>query len=107
MPFALSLGVSYQDFWELTPKSLKCISKGHQLKLEEQNRMNYIQGYYNYVAINSILPTIMSLGKEPPAKYLDKPIPLFEGEENEEDLQEEIEQTRLLLYAQLKEFSRK
>lgn len=58
LPQALMIGVNYNDFWDLSPKTLEPFIKAYSLKINEQDRMMWVQGMYIKLAIAS------TLGKE-------------------------------------------
>lgn len=90
MPNALSIGVSYELFWHLTPKKLKTFEKAYRIKKRLKDEEMYMQGYYNMIAFEVALSNFGAcmFGGKPEAKYLDEPI-LFKEQREEKMTQEE------------------
>jgi len=66
LPNALMIGVDYDLFWTLNPKSIKPFIRAFELKQEHENQIAWLQGMYIRLAI------ISAFNKE--AKYPSKPL---------------------------------
>lgn len=59
LPEALAIGVSYQDFWFLTPARLNSFIGAFEIKLRRQmdviNYQSWLNGIYQMSAISSLL----------------------------------------------------
>lgn len=49
------MGVSYDEFWHLTMRSLRVISEGYKLRRKEQDTMNWLQGGYIFDGVSLAL----------------------------------------------------
>ena len=80
---ALSIGISYHDFWTLTPKAVLLILDGYnqefQRKLEYDNLIAYLQGRYMVDAIACTVGNMFSKKGAKPLEYPKEPYNL-EGE---------------------------
>lgn len=87
-PYYLEYGMSYSEYWELSPYLARAYRDKHRLETEKQNEMMWWQGYYNFIAYSTALSNLNFSGKhQKPNKYLEKPIritPLTEKEEQAE-----------------------
>lgn len=74
LPVALSIGVIYKDFWELTPHDVCLIIEGHrksvQQKLDYDNLIAYIQGRY---FVDALACTVGNMFSKKGAKHLEYP----------------------------------
>lgn len=73
LPQAIVVGISVQDFWHMNPTMLKPYVKAHQLKLKEQDMLNWYLGHYVYSAVSTALDNGFN-GKKAKSKYIDEPI---------------------------------
>jgi hypothetical protein len=53
LPQALSIGVPYETFWNLSPKRLEPFVEAHKKKFEQSNQLAWINGLYVAHAIGS------------------------------------------------------
>ena len=83
-PYYLSIGMTYEQFWDGEAELPKYFRDAHELKLREQNRLMYYQGAYVYSAVLALAPILRAFSKaKEPAPYLDDVIPISEKEANE------------------------
>lgn len=86
--FYLSIGVSCDEFWHGDYTYLKNYVRAYEMKrereTEEMNFSAFLAGYYNNIALSSVVGTYMwwKAGKKgkPPEGYITKPVPLTERE---------------------------
>lgn len=86
-PFYLSIGMTYEQFWDGEAELPKYFRDAHDLRLREQNRMMYYQGAYVYAALTAVAPIVRAFSKaKEPFPYPDDvfPITLKERKEVEE-----------------------
>lgn len=79
-PYYLSIGMTYEQFWEGQPSLTVHYRKANELKRERQNLEAWLQGYYVYEAIGAfveILPAFPKKGAKP-HPYLEEPLPIGE-----------------------------
>jgi hypothetical protein len=91
LPNALMIGVDYDLFWELNPKSLEPFIKAFQLKQRYEDAMNWNLGNYFRMAIAS------SMSKN--AKYPNKP--MLENKESKQHMSPEEIKKRFMAHAEL------
>lgn len=56
MPGAIALGVSYSDFWRMTPKILNAVKKGHDLRIREMD--DYVHQAVGYYGLSALMVSI-------------------------------------------------
>ena len=79
----MSLGMTYEQYWDGDVWMVRDFWQSHKLKLQEQNQQAYIQGMYVYSAIASMVPVLRPFSKaRKPENYLDEPIDFY-GFKNE------------------------
>lgn len=52
IPQAIAMGISYEEFWKLNPRSFNVIAKGYNLWKKEQDAMMWLQGGYIFGAVS-------------------------------------------------------
>ena len=87
-PFYLSIGMTYEQFWEGQPSLVVFYRQADELNRRRRNQEMWLQGRYIYDAICSfaeILPAFPKKGAKV-YPYLDEPFPitLIEAQEREE-----------------------
>jgi len=87
---ALSLGISYKDFWEMTPRIIKIHAKAHQKRIDETNVLMHIQGMYVRDAIACTIGNSFRPKSAKPFEYPKEPYQLHEKELTEQDKQAQI-----------------
>ena len=92
-PFYLSIGMTYEQFWEGQPSLTVDYRKANELKQKRLNQEAWLHGFYVYNAIGAfaeILPAFPKKGAKV-HPYLQEPIALTEAEamEREERKQRE------------------
>lgn len=86
--YALSIGMTYNQYWYDEPALLNNYVRAEQIKQRKRNNEMWLQGAYIYQAIGSLVPVLNPFSKEHRAKaYLKNPIPLTE--EEREDIERE------------------
>ena len=79
--YAMSIGMSYNDYWYGEPSMLKYYIKAEELKNVRKSQEYWLQGLYTYIAIGSLVPVLNPFSKEHRAKpYLKQPIPITKEE---------------------------
>ena len=84
------MGVGYEEFWDLSPRTLKPFAKAFKLRSEISSRDRWEQGFYISLAVMSVLD-----GKNSP--YPDKP--LTGSSPQNEEAKAELMQARFLAQA--------
>lgn len=87
-PFYLSIGMTYEQFWEGQPSLVVFYRQADEINRRRRNQEMWLQGRYIYNAIGSfaeILPAFPKKGAKV-QPYLEEPFPitLLEAQEREE-----------------------
>ena len=79
--YALSIGMTYEQYWHDDPKLINSYIEAEEIKQRKLNNQLWLQGLYVYQAVGSLIHLANSFTKERRAKpYLKEPIPLTEKE---------------------------
>lgn len=89
-PRANAIGISWKEFWTMNPHIIKCLMKGHNEKIKEQDYLSWIFGQYTLSAVSVAVEHILN-GKKAKSKYFEKPL-LAEVIEDSMLTQEEIDE---------------
>lgn len=65
LPYALYIGISVEDFWKANPRIMSAYMKANDMKIKEQDRMNWYLGQYITVAIGSCFGKNVKYPEEP------------------------------------------
>lgn len=85
--YALSIGMTYEQYWYDDPSLIKYYIKSHDIKRALKNQELWLQGLYIYHAIGDLIPVLNPFSKDHKAKpYLKEPIPLTQKEVEERRL---------------------
>ena len=79
-PYYLSIGMTYEQFWEGDPALPRYYRKAAEIQNERKNRELWLQGMYVYEAICDASPILHAFAKKgsKPHPYSDKPYALTE-----------------------------
>ena len=92
--YALSIGMTYEQYWYDDPKLLNRYIKADEYKRVRRNQEMWLQGLYIYTAIGDLVPVINPLSKDhKPKPYLKQPIPVSQ-EELEQQENEKLEKMK-------------
>lgn len=75
-PFYLSIGMSYEDYWERDCTLVIAYKKAFDMKKERDNEMMWLQGLYIYDSLLRIAPMLQAFGKGKVQPYVEKPYDL-------------------------------
>ncbi len=82
--------MTYEQFWDGDAEMVRDFRFAYKRRLEQQNRMMWLQGLYVYRAIDAIMPALsiktQNVGIKP---YLDEPIPITQDEEEEREIRKQ------------------
>ena len=86
-PAYLAMGMTYKQFWNGDCFLVRDYKKAHQLKIQEQNTMLWLQGKYFYDALGAIAPVMNAFAKTgtKAEKYISRPYPITEEERKSEE----------------------
>ena len=96
LPFALSIGVQYDAFWRLTPRSLGFIAEGYNKayirQIEHENAIAHLQGIYIRDALLSTVGNMFSKKTAEKFEYPKKPFDLdLDGKKEERERESQLE----------------
>lgn len=80
LPFYLSIGMSYEDYWENDVFIAKSYRRAYDIQKERTNEQLWLQGLYVYQAIMAMTPALRPMSNSAPEKYMEEPLPLTETE---------------------------
>ena len=103
-PYALSIGMSYNQYWSEDPSLYKYYFKAEEIRKQRENNYAYLQGFYVYQAIGSyaeIIPAFPRKGAKI-QPYLEKPIPLTKEDAEKEEARKERERVERIKERMLK-----
>lgn len=77
-PFYLSIGMTYEQYWNGDCQLVKYYRKAHELRNEQKNQELWLQGLYIYDALCAVAPVLHAFAKRgtKPHPYTEKPYPL-------------------------------
>lgn len=85
-PFYMSIGMTYDEYWNQDVLMAKYFKKAHVLKLKEMDQAAWLQGVYVYEAILKVSPILHAFAKSgtKPEPYSSKPYGIFDKQEKTE-----------------------
>ena len=77
-PYYLSIGMTYDQYWNDNPLLVKFYRKAEEMRREKRNQEMWLQGLYVYEAICDVSPVLHAFAKKgaKPVPYTDHPYPL-------------------------------
>lgn len=76
-PYYLSIGMTYEQYWDQDCTAVIFYRKAHELRLEEENFKLWLQGRYVYDAICCVAPILRAMSKaRKPLEYHERPFTL-------------------------------
>ena len=92
--YYLSIGMSYEDYWDGDCEMVKYYRRKDELDISRMNFELWLQGAYIYEALLYVSPTYDSFSKHrTPQPYREQPIPLTE---KEADRQQEERERKIM-----------
>lgn len=82
-----------EEYWEGDPYLARSFMKAHKLKIEMRNQELWLQGLYNFKAVETALANAFSKRQH---KYIEKPINMFETPEEQSDAAAEKERAKAI-----------
>ncbi len=91
LPFYLSIGMTFEQYWDGDCQLTRYYRKAHQLRQQRRNQELWVQGAYIYEAILDVAPVLHDFAKKgtKPRPYVSVPYPLTRQEVAERKKQEE------------------
>ena len=87
-PYYMSIGMSYDEFWNDDVSKVKAYRKAYELKEKRRNQELWLQGMYFYEALCDASPLFrfsMKKGTIKPEPYVKEPYPITEAEVKERE----------------------
>lgn len=84
LPFYLTIGMTYDQFWYGDPYIAKAYREAQELRLEAQNQQLWLQGMYIYNAFAVVLAN--SFSKNSKSEYPKEPYTLFPEKHKKEEV---------------------
>lgn len=90
-PFYLSYGMSYDEFWYGDAELARYYKQAHDIQMEEQNLLAYLQGVYVKSAISDFVEFFGMGAKHPKVgkNYPKEPIPITKRAKRDAELKKE------------------
>ena len=90
-PYYLSIGMTYNEYWESDPMLAKYYREAEELKRARRNEELWLQGMYIYEALCDVSPIMVAFPKKgaKPNPYPDKPYCISEKQRKVEEAEQE------------------
>jgi len=89
----MAIGISYNDFWDMTPKiimlHIEAYNKREELKFDYDNYIAYLQGVYFAESLNCTVGNMFKGKGQKPYEYPSKPYDFKEKTYTEEELDQQ------------------
>lgn len=72
-PYANAMGISWRDFWDMTPRIIKAHQKGQEESMKLEDKLNWLTGQYVMSAIATVLDNALN-GRNAKTEYVEEPI---------------------------------
>ncbi len=105
-PYYLSIGMSYEEYWNKDADLVKSYRRADEYKRERKNQELWLQGLYVYTAMANLSPIFHDFAKKgtKAEPYPDKPYPITSKEVREEKERKERKRyERLMSYMKRKQ----
>jgi hypothetical protein len=85
-PYYLSIGMTYEQFWDGDPTLAKHYRRADELKTERRNQELWLQGLYIYEALCDVAPIMHAMAKKgtKARPYPEQPYPITERQRRRE-----------------------
>lgn len=90
-PYYLSIGMTYEQFWDGDPALAKYYREAEEIRNEKRNQELWLQGMYIYEAICDVSPILQAFAKKgtKPHPYSERPYALTEKQRKREEEEKE------------------
>lgn len=90
-PYYLSIGMTYEQYWDGDPVLPKYYRKAEEMRNEKRNQELWLQGMYIYEALCDVSPILHAFAKKgtKPQPYPSNPYPLNEKQREKEQEEKE------------------
>ena len=108
LPYYLSVGMSWDEYWKDDVTKVICYRKKDKLDRQRKNYELYLQGLYFYKALSCVAPMMNAFNKNPKIEsYLDEPLALTKEEQKERERKKRQESLLRMREALLRASERK
>lgn len=99
----MAMGISYEDFWKLNPRSLTVILNGYKMKRKVMDEQNWLLGGYVFSAVSIAMGNAFKKKSQKSVSYFEElKHPFLKDIDKDKLSEEEIQKKRQLLFAQLR-----
>lgn len=93
-PFYLSIGMTYEQFWEMDCCLVKAYREAYEMSKARRNEEMWLQGLYIYDAVIRVSPILHAFAKggTKPTPYMEKPYDITEKAVEKTKRDKEVEQ---------------
>lgn len=99
----MAMGVSYEDFWNLTPRAINVILESYKLRRKIEDEQQWMLGGYVCSAVSVALSNAFKKKSQKSVSYFEElKKPFLTDLDKKELSEEEIQRKRELLFAQLR-----
>ena len=85
----MAMGMTYDDYWNGDPWMCRAYRKAYEIKKDEFNANAWLQGFYNFVAVQTAVGNAFRDKGKRPHKYLEKPIEFHKKEKTVQEIRQE------------------
>ena len=89
------MGMSYEQYWEMSPYLAIDYRKAYKLRQELANEQAWLQGFYIYDAFAVVLANAFKKQGAKRQNYLERPIDIFPLSEEEKQRREQEEYAKM------------
>lgn len=93
-PFYLSIGMTYDQFWEDDPKLARYYYEAYEIKRDRENEWLWLQGVYIAESIKATVGNMFSKGNK--YKYPKQKLPLTTEQKETQDKEEYLRKTEAM-----------
>lgn len=91
-PQLMAMGMSYDEYWNGDPKIATYYIKAHEIQVENNNFMAWLNGVYTAKALDSVVGNMFSKKNSQKHEYFKEPIPITEHmKEQQEEARKKAE----------------
>jgi hypothetical protein len=85
-PYYLSIGMTYEQFWDGDPNLVKYYRQAEEIRIERKNQELWLQGLYVYEAMCDVAPIMHAMAKKgtKAQPYPDQPYAITEKQRKRE-----------------------
>ena len=86
-PYYLSIGMTYEQFWDGDPYLAKYYRQADEMRIERKNQELWLQGMYFYEALCDVSPILHAMARKgtKPNPYSEQPYPITERQRRLEE----------------------